>query len=212
MADSADAAAPGLVASLAGAVEDLDEAIETMPLRFFGDQGLRRVADSITDVNGEIVDLATHMLSTMRDAEGVGLAGPQVGRSLRIFVHRLHEEAPTVLINPEIIEADGEWVYSEGCLSIPGLYYDVVRPERVHIRALDIEGNELDIEADEFLARVCQHEIDHLDGVLFIDRLDQVDRLDAERELRDRVAGTLGTADPFLTGRPIRKLARKVML
>ena len=212
MAESAAASNPELLASLSCPVEDLDETIEIMPMRFFGDQALRRVTEPITDVDGAIVDLASRMLATMRDQDGVGLAGPQVGRSLRIFVHKLHDEAPTVLINPQIVESDGEWVYSEGCLSIPGLYYDVVRPERVHIKAINIEGNEFEIEADEFLARVAQHEIDHLDGVLFIDRLTDHDRRDAERELRDRVAGTLGTSDPFLTGRPIRKLARKVLL
>ena len=181
-----------------------------MPLRFFGDQVLRRVSAEVADLNGDIAELGQRMLVTMEYEDGIGLAGPQVGRALRIFAHGLAEQAPPVLINPVIVESRGEWVYQEGCLSFPGLYFDVVRPKEIHLKAWTVEGVEIDIEADDLLARVCQHEIDHLDGVLFIDRIQGKDRTEAEVELRQRVAGTLGTSDPFLTGRAIKALLRKL--
>ena len=136
-----------------------------MPLRFFGDQVLRRVASPVTEITDEIVDLAHRMLVTMELEEGVGLAAPQVGVSLRVFTHALDDLAPPVLINPEIVESRGEWTFQEGCLSIPGLYYDVVRPKELHLRALGLDGEVIDIDADELLARVIQHEQDHLDQV-----------------------------------------------
>lgn len=181
-----------------------------MPLRFFGDQVLRRTAAEVTDINGEMAELGRRMLVTMDHEAGIGLAGPQVGRSQRLFVHGLADEAPQVLINPVIVESRGEWVYQEGCLSIPGLYFDVVRPKEIHLKAWGVDGEEIDLEADELLARVCQHELDHLDGVLFIDRISAEDKRAAEAELRKRVAGTLGTSDPFLTGKAIKALLRKL--
>jgi peptide deformylase len=185
----------------------LDELL--MPLRFFGDQILRRVATEVADIDGDIVELGRRMLVTMDHEAGIGLAGPQVGRAQRLFVHGLADEAPPVLINPVIVESRGEWVYQEGCLSIPGLYFDVVRPKEIHVKAWGVDGEELDFDADELLARVIQHETDHLDGVLFVDRISGEDRQAAEAELRKRVAGTLGTSDPFLTGRAIKALLRK---
>ena len=184
----------------------LETLVEPLPLRFFGDQVLRRVATPITEIDGDIAELANRMLATMAEAEGVGLAAPQVGRTVRMFTHALQDEAPMVLINPEIIEVRGEWVYKEGCLSIPGLYYELVRPGEVHLRAWSLQGEELSIECDDLLARVLQHELDHLDGILMVDRLIGQARIEAEIELRQRVAGTLGASDPFLTGRRISRL------
>ncbi len=184
-------------------------AVDPLPLRFFGDQVLRRVAAPVTEITGEIVELGLQMLVTMEHESGIGLAGPQVGRGLRIFTHGLPELAPPVLINPEIVEWRGEWVYQEGCLSIPGVYFDVIRPKELHLRAWGLDGEEIDLDADELLSRVFQHEIDHLDGILFVDRLQGDDRMAAEVELSGRVAGTLGTSDPFLTGKPIKGLRRR---
>ncbi|MPY94788.1 MAG: peptide deformylase [Acidimicrobiia bacterium] len=181
---------------------------EPIPLRFFGDQMLRRVCEPVTDITGDIIELAERMLVTMQVEEGVGLAGPQVGRTLRIFTHALPDLAPPVLINPEIVDLHGEWSYSEGCLSIPGMHYELVRPGTVHLRAWTIEGEEVEIEADELLARVLQHENDHLDGVLFVDRLTGAARAEATDILAARVAGTLGTSDPLLTGRAIPGLRK----
>lgn len=180
-----------------------------MSLRHFGDQVLRRDAAEIHELTGDIAELGRRMLVTMDHEVGIGLAGPQVGRLARIITHGLPDEAPPVLINPVVVESSGEWVYQEGCLSIPGLYFDVVRPKQIHLRAWTPEGDEVDLDADELLARVCLHEIDHLDGVLFLDRISPEDRAIAEAELLRRVAGTLGTSDPFLTGRAIRALLRR---
>lgn len=209
-----DRAASGRLPILSPVVDsnfDDEAALEAqlLPLRFFGDQVLRRTANAVTDIDGEIAELGRRMLITMDIEEGIGLAGPQVGKTLRIFTHGLADEAPPVLINPVIVESRGEWVYQEGCLSIPGLYFDVIRPKEIHVKAWSVDGEELDFEADELLARVCQHEMDHLDGVLFIDRINSDDRRVAEAELRKRVAGTLGTSDPFLTGKAIKALLRK---
>jgi len=180
-----------------------------MPLRYFGDQVLRRHAADVPDITGELVEFGRTMLVTMDHEVGIGLAAPQVGRSIRMLVHGLPEDAPPVLFNPVIVESRGESVYQEGCLSIPGLYIDVVRPSEIHLRAWDDQGNEVDLDADGMLARVVQHEMDHLDGLLFVDRISVDDRIAAEAELRKRVAGTLGTSDPFLTGKAIKALLRK---
>jgi peptide deformylase len=210
-------AEPGNTPAADGVVDGLDEVaevdplegVEPIPLRFFGDQVLRRVANPAADVSDELIELGRRMLVTMDREAGVGLAGPQVGAGVRIFTHALPEQAPPVLINPEIVESRGEWTYQEGCLSIPGLYYDIVRPKEVHVRAIDLHGDEVDFDAYELLARVIQHEIDHLDGVLFVDLLQGDDRRAAELELRSRVAGSLGASDPFLTGKPVRSLLRR---
>ena len=198
------------MSSPAGAFDEpVEAAADPLPLRFFGDQMLRRVAEPITDINGDIVELAERMLATQEVEAGVGLAAPQVGRALRLFTHALGDLAPQVFINPEIIEWSGEWTYNEGCLSIPGLYYDMVRPRFVGLRAYGLDGNLIELEADEMLSRVVQHELDHLNGVLFVDRLTGEPRADAEAELADRVHGTLGTNDPLLTHRPVPGLRKR---
>jgi peptide deformylase len=97
----------------------------------------------------------------------------------------VEDSGPQVLINPEIVEASGEWTYEEGCLSLPGLTLEIVRPKVVTIRGLDLDGNEVVIEGDEILARCFQHEVDHLDGTLMLDRLEPEDRRRAMRELRE---------------------------
>lgn len=191
---------------------DPDLVSRMLAMKYFGQQVLRKVAEPVAEITGDLVDLADRMLLTMDIHEGVGLAAPQVGRKIRLFVHALEDEAPTVLFNPEVVETDESWVYKEGCLSIPGLHFDVVRPKLVHVRAIDIDGEEVNIEGDELLGRVCLHEIDHLDGVLFVDRLNGEDREAATLDLTERVHGTLGVSDPFLTGKPIRKLAREAKL
>jgi peptide deformylase len=113
----------------------------------------------------------------------VGLAANQVGVQKRIFVYD-QGDGPFVIINPRIIETDGEWTYEEGCLSVPGLSWEIVRPNEVHLVGLDLDGNEIDIQTDEYEARIFQHEVDHLDGFLLIDRLDDDQRKAAKRALR----------------------------
>lgn len=156
-------------------------------IRHYGDPVLKQVAKEVTDIDGALVRLVEDMLETMYDEPGLGLAAPQVGVRKRLFVYDLDEgEAPSVLINPEIIETDGEWDFLEGCLSVPGLSWQITRPKTIHIRGRDIDGNEVDIEADELEARLYQHELDHLNGVLLVEHLDDEQKRDAKKTLRQR--------------------------
>jgi peptide deformylase len=155
-------------------------------IRVFGDPVLKQRAAEIDDVDGRLAALVEDMVATMYDAPGLGLAAPQVGVQKRLFVYDLQdEEGPKVIVNPVISEARGEWEYDEGCLSVPGLSWTIVRPKEVHLTGYDLDGNELSIEADELMARLFQHELDHLDGVLLLDRLDKPTRKEAMRTLRD---------------------------
>jgi peptide deformylase len=145
------------------------------------DQRLRAVADAIPEVDEEIKTLAKDMLDTMYDAPGIGLAAPQIGVMKRIVVMDLAGEGetpdPIVMINPEITKfSDQIQVTEEGCLSIPELYYEVERPDAVTVQYTDLDGNEVVRDADGKLAVCIQHEIDHLDGVLYIDYLSRLKR------------------------------------
>jgi len=142
-------------------------------------------------VDDEVREIAIDMLDTLADAEGVGLAGPQVGVSRRIIV--VHppppvpdevREEPRVLLNPEIVEKGGPVVAAEeGCLSIPEVYETVRRPDRVRVRAKDLEGREIEISVEGMASRILQHEIDHLDGVLFVDRIGPMRRALLKKKL-----------------------------
>ena len=123
----------------------------------------------------------------MYDAPGVGLAAPQIGVQQRFFVYDVNDDTgPHVLVNPEVVATAGEWTFEEGCLSLPGLAFEIVRPKVVTVHGLDLDGNEVVIEGDELLGRVFLHEIDHLDGVLMVDRLGRTQRKEAMRELREQ--------------------------
>jgi len=155
-------------------------------IRVIGDPVLKQKATDVGDVDGALVQLCDDMIQTMYDAPGLGLAAPQVGVQKRLFVYDLQDEhGPKVLVNPTIVESRGEWEYHEGCLSIPGLYFDIVRPKEVHIRGYDLDGNEVDLEADELEARLFQHEFDHLEGVLMTERLDADQRKEARKAVRE---------------------------
>ncbi len=165
-------------------------------IRLYGDPVLRQRAREVTSVDGALRQLASDMIDTMYEAPGVGLAAPQVGVQRRLFVYDLGDgRGARVVVNPVLSEARGEWTYQEGCLSIPGLSWPVVRPKEVHLEGWDLEGNEISIDADEFEARVFQHEVDHLDGVLLVERLDPDQRREALRILRTR-ALDLAAGDP----------------
>jgi len=151
------------------------------PILVIPDARLRAVADPIEEVDADVKALARDMLDTMYDAPGIGLAAPQIGVMRRIVVMDLagegEEPAPLVMINPEILKVSEETqVTEEGCLSIPELYYEVERPAEVTVRYTDIEGETVEIEAKDKLAVCVQHEIDHLDGVLYIDYLSRLKR------------------------------------
>lgn len=153
-------------------------------IRKIGDPVLTQRAEEVTDIDGKIAKLADEMLITMYDEPGAGLAANQVGVQKRLFVYDVGH-GPGVIVNPEIVESDGEWTYEEGCLSIPGLAFPLVRPNAVHLVGYDLDGNEVSIEADELEARCFQHELDHLDGVLYIERLDPDQRKAAKRAIRE---------------------------
>ena len=156
-------------------------------IRIVGDPVLRQRASEISDINGRLAQLANDMVATLYEAHGLGLAAPQVGVQKRLFVYDLHDDTgPKVIVNPTISEARGEWVYEEGCLSVPGLSWEIMRPKEIHLTGHDLDGNEVSIEADELLARLFQHELDHLDGRLLLDLLDDDQRKQAMRTLRER--------------------------
>ena len=153
-------------------------------IRVFGDPVLKQRAKDVTDIDGALVGVVNTMVETMYDASGVGLAAPQVGVQKRLFTYDVGD-GPEVVFNPEVAETEGEWTYEEGCLSIPGFHFEIVRPKLVTITGLDIDGNEVTIQGDELLGRVFLHELDHLDGVLMLERLDPAERKQAMIALRD---------------------------
>jgi peptide deformylase len=153
-------------------------------IRLFGDPVLRTVAEAITNIDGKLAQLADEMLETMYAEPGLGLAAPQVGVQRRLFVYDIGE-GPQTLVNPVISESRGEWSFEEGCLSVPGLWWEIVRPKEIHLTGYDLDGNEISIEADELLGRLFQHELDHLDGVLLLDRLDADTRKQAMKTVRE---------------------------
>ncbi|WP_262028368.1 peptide deformylase [Microvirga sp. Mcv34] len=151
------------------------------PLVIIPDSKLRLVSEPITDISSEIRQLADDMLETMYDAPGVGLAAIQIGVPVRMVTMDVSksddERQPMVLINPEITWASEEKrVYEEGCLSIPEYYEEVERPDRVRFRFMNLQGETIEQDADGLLATCVQHEIDHLNGVLFIDYLSKLKR------------------------------------
>lgn len=151
------------------------------PILILPDQRLRAVAEPIEKVDDEVKQLAADMLETMYDAPGIGLAAPQIGELRRIVVMDVAKEGqtpdPLVMINPEILKYSDETVVTEeGCLSIPEIYYEVERPAEVTVRYTDLEGKTVERDATDRLAICIQHELDHLDGVLYIDYLSRLKR------------------------------------
>ena len=148
---------------------------------------LRKKAEPIAEVNDEIRQLANDMLETMIEADGVGLAGPQVGKGLRIFVAMSDDDVKRVFIIPQIIKTSEEVAaYEEGCLSIPQVYESITRPVRVTVQALNENGRPFTLDADGLLDRIIQHENDHLDGILYIDRGDKAFAEKTEAQFRKR--------------------------
>ncbi len=165
--------------------------MSTYNIRVFGDPVLRQRAREVENLDGRVARLAQDMIETMHAAPGVGLAATQVGIERRLFVYDVGD-GPQTIVNPVVSEARGEWDFEEGCLSVPGLHWNIVRPKEVHLMGFDLDGGEISIDADEYLARVFQHEIDHLDGVLLLEHLEPAERKDAMKILRSRVLGDLG--------------------
>jgi peptide deformylase len=141
------------------------------------DRVLRQKALSVKNINDEIRETVKTMLEIMHTGKGIGLAGPQVGFLRRIFVTHTEQEGPLVFINPSITWTSHEQSdYEEGCLSLPGVYADVRRPEKIRVQAWDEKGRAFNMEVSGILARVIQHENDHLEGILFIDRINELKR------------------------------------
>jgi peptide deformylase len=162
-----------------------------MPIRkivTYGHPVLEKVAEAVSEIDSEILDLARDMLLTMHAAPGIGLAAPQVAAGKRLITVDLsvgeNPEELIVLINPESLETEGEAVSEEGCLSVPGVHENVRRPARVLVRGTDLEGKEKTIEASGLLARVFCHELDHINGRLFIERLSPLKKALVKKRLK----------------------------
>ena len=153
-------------------------------IRTLGDPVLREPAKLVTEFDASLRTLFGDMVETMQDAPGVGLAGPQVGISMRLFVFDDGETGPMFVANPELSDGTGELLEDEGCLSIPGPYHPTPRFARIRCHGHDLEGRPLDLVGEGLLARIFQHETDHLNGMLYIDRLDEDGRRDVMAQLR----------------------------
>jgi len=153
-------------------------------IRTFGDPVLKTKAAAVTEIDGKVARLIDEMFDTLYTSDsGIGLAAPQIGVQKQIFIWDM-DDTPMVVINPEIVESSGEFVYDEGCLSIPGLYVEMLRPNQVLMRGLDLDGNTIEIEADDLAGRLFQHEVDHLNGTLFIDRMEKKVRAALEKDIK----------------------------
>jgi peptide deformylase len=184
-----------------------------LPIYVYGHDALRQETEPVEENTDDLQSLIDDMIETMRNAAGIGLAAPQVGRTERLFVVDLTPMAdemaeaeeplppqPMILINPEIVEESDETVdLEEGCLSIPEVREAVTRPERVRMRYLDRTFEEQEIEAGHLLARVLQHERDHLDGILFTDYLSSFRKRLLQRPLREMVNGEVEADYPLVT-------------
>ena len=157
----------------------------TYEIRTFGDPVLKAVAEPVTNIDEKLVRLTEEMFEVMYKAPGIGLAATQIGVQRQVFVYDIDDEKK-IILNPTIAESSGEWVYDEGCLSIPGIYVEMLRPKKVLVRGINIDGNQVEFEADELLARLFQHEVDHLNGVLMFERMTVDQRKEAVKLYRAR--------------------------
>ncbi len=162
-----------------------------LPILHYPDPRLRRACVPVERFDARLRELVASMIDTMYDAPGVGLAAPQVGEAIRLLVYDPEADAEArrarVVINPEIVLREGSVVGEEGCLSVPQFYGDVVRAERIVVRFQDAEGEVHEEEHTELTARILQHEIDHLDGVVFLDRMSALKRDILKRKIKKAV-------------------------
>jgi len=158
--------------------------VSVQPIRLFGDPILRTPAAPVTDFDKELRTLVRDLTDTMLEAPGVGLAAPQIGVSARVFTYHIGEAEPGHLVNPVLQLSEEEQDGEEGCLSVPGLTFDCTRAWRVVARGFDMYGEPVTVEGTDLLARCVQHETDHLDGILFVDRLDRATRKAALKAIR----------------------------
>jgi len=163
-----------------------------LPIRTYGDPVLRTPTREIDDIDANIRKLAADMIETMYDAPGVGLAAPQIGVSLRIAVFDAQDGlGARVLVNPRIVELGPEpYTFDEGCLSVPGHWWEITRPAYARVEALDLDGSEVSYDGEELMGRVLQHEVDHLEGILLVERLERREKKRALKTLREEAIGT----------------------
>lgn len=192
-----------------------------LPIYLYGQPVLRKKAKPVRRATAELRALVEDMFETMNTAGGIGLAATQVGSLERVIVvdasdmeetHHLPDghpgHGPIAMVNPEVISAEGAWVMEEGCLSIPEIRDEVERPERIVVRYRDTDLKEHEIDAERILARVILHEVDHLDGVLFIDRLSGLKRKLLRGRLNKIARGEAETGYPVVAGSPVQSHAR----
>src|SRR3712207_3340532 len=155
------------------------------PIVVLGNPVLRQKARKVSRIDQSIAKLVEDMIETMRDAPGVGLAAPQIGVPLQVAVIETEPEKVHVIVNPEIVKLEGEHVLDEGCLSVPGYWGQVTRAERVTVKARDLKGKEIRLTGEGLFGQALQHEIDHLNGMVYVDRLDSLDDLRRATRTRD---------------------------
>lgn len=164
------------------------------PIVIYGDPVLREATDPVDEINQEVKELVSDMSDTLKKAKGLGLSASQVGETRRLFIVDLSavdiNETLRVFINPEIVETSGEIEMEEGCLSFPGLYLKITRPERVTVRATDLDGNQFEMTAEGMVARAILHEYDHTRGKLYIDLLTPLARTMIKGRLRKLAAAS----------------------
>jgi peptide deformylase len=153
-----------------------------LEVKLYGCPVLKKIAQPVEEITPELVNLIEDMIHTMYETDGVGLAAPQIGVSLRLFVcdpyyHKTNIREPIILINPEFVEYEGEKVHEEGCLSVPNIYEQINRFQKVVIKFTDINNEPQTITAEETFAVILQHEFDHLNGISFVDKISQLRRM-----------------------------------
>jgi len=151
--------------------------VAVLEIRTLPDPVLRQKAKRVANIDGSIQRLIDNMIDTMRAVHGVGLAAPQIGMSLRIAVIEIPEKEVITLINPEIVRREGVRVVDEGCLSYPGYYGEITRSKVVKVKAQNRQGKKVRLKGEELLAQALEHEIDHLNGILYVDHIEGHDRL-----------------------------------
>lgn len=183
-----------------------------LPITYYGLDILRSKSRPVENINGDTIDFIENMFYTMHNADGIGLAAPQVNSDLQIalvdisVIEEHKRTKPLAIINPVILETHGESVFNEGCLSLPTLRGDVSRPEKINLKYLDLNGKEIIREFDGFIARVIQHEIDHLHGKLFIDYLSEEDLKKNKTLLRKIKNRKVETEYPLFDPKSISKI------
>jgi len=162
------------------------DTMEKLDIVLYPDSGLREKCVAIPEMTDELDSLIDEMFYTMYDAPGIGLAAPQIAVQQRLIVVDVSEtkDQPIALINPEIVQSTGDITWEEGCLSLPGVYAKVTRPSDILVRGMDRDGKQIEFEANDLLAVCIQHEIDHLNGTMFIDHLSGLKRTRALQKYR----------------------------